>query len=37
VVAGMDVVKKIQAATVREKSQTLAPPIAILRARVAAR
>ena len=32
VIAGMDVVKKIQAAPVREGTQSLAPPIAILRA-----
>jgi hypothetical protein len=33
VVSGMDVVKKIQAAPVREKTQTLAPPIRIVTAR----
>ncbi|GMV22468.1 MAG: hypothetical protein AMXMBFR57_24170 [Acidimicrobiia bacterium] len=33
VVSGMDVVKKIQAAEVRPNSQTLATPIAIVRAR----
>jgi peptidyl-prolyl cis-trans isomerase A (cyclophilin A) len=32
VVAGMDVVKKIQSSPVREGTQTLAPPIAILKA-----
>ena len=32
VLAGMDVVKKIQAAPVREGTQTLAPPIEILKA-----
>lgn len=32
VVAGMDVVRRIQAAPVREKTQNLAPPIAILKA-----
>lgn len=32
VVAGMDVVKKIQAAPVREGTQNLAPPIEVLRA-----
>jgi peptidyl-prolyl cis-trans isomerase A (cyclophilin A) len=34
VVAGMDVVRRIQAAPVRDGSQTLSPPIAILSARV---
>jgi peptidyl-prolyl cis-trans isomerase A (cyclophilin A) len=34
VVAGMDVVRRIQAAPVRDGSQTLTPPIAILRAHV---
>jgi len=34
VVSGMDVVRRIQAAPVRDGSQTLTPPIAILRARV---
>jgi peptidyl-prolyl cis-trans isomerase A (cyclophilin A) len=32
VIAGMDVVKKIQASPVREGSQSLAPPVAILKA-----
>jgi hypothetical protein len=34
VVWGMDVVRRIQAAPVREKTQNLAPPIGILNARV---
>jgi peptidyl-prolyl cis-trans isomerase A (cyclophilin A) len=34
VVSGMDVVRRIQAAPVRDGSQTLSPPIAILKARV---
>jgi peptidyl-prolyl cis-trans isomerase A (cyclophilin A) len=34
VIAGMDVVKRIQAAPVREKTQNLAPPIGIVTARV---
>ena len=34
VVAGMDVVRRIQAAPVREKTQNLAPPIGILKAAV---
>lgn len=34
VVSGMDVVRRIQAAPVREGTQTLLPPIAIVRARV---
>lgn len=34
VIAGMDVVKRIQAAPVREKTQNLAPPIVIVTARV---
>ena len=33
VVAGMDVVRKIQAAPVRPETETLDPPITILRAR----
>ncbi len=33
VIAGMDVVKKIHAAAVREGTQNLAPPIAIIKAR----
>ena len=35
VVAGMDVVRKIQAAPVRPETETLDPPITILRARCA--
>ena len=34
VVAGMEIVRRIQAAPVREGTQTLMPPISILRARV---
>jgi peptidyl-prolyl cis-trans isomerase A (cyclophilin A) len=34
VVSGMDVVRRIQAAPVRDGTQTLVPPIAIVRARV---